>query len=275
MWGQWERIAEGLGAMRVLIQHRVPLYFRHAVFRALGSPERGVTGAVIGRVDGDGHPVPGTDRTLDVDAICVAYGFAPSIELTLHLGCTHDYDPRLGLYFPRYDGRMQTDVKGVFVAGDVTGVGGKALAALQGQVAAISALEMLGMIPTATADDRRARLAPALRRQERFGRVLWERFKLRAGLFDLAGDDTVVCRCENVTAGEVRRSVGQGALDFRGAKLRTRVGMGACQGRYCYANVAALMAREAGCTPQEIGLLRVRPPLVPVPARVLAQAGAD
>jgi NADPH-dependent 2,4-dienoyl-CoA reductase/sulfur reductase-like enzyme len=264
IWGQWERVSEAAVYVRSLLKHRIPLKFQHAVYRAIGTPETGVQAAVIGRIDADGKPIPGTEQTLEVDTVCVAYGFAPSIELSLHLGCDHDYNPELGLYFPRHDERMQTTLKGVFVAGDVTGVGGKTMADLQGQVAGISALETLGAVSEAEANDFRARLRPKIQRERRFARWLWRRFRIKPGLFSLADDETLVCRCENVTAGQIRGSFTQGARDLRGMKLRTRMGMGICQGRYCAANAAAILAQEAGCSPEKMGTMSIRPPVIPV-----------
>lgn len=265
MWGQWGRMREGAGYLWSLRRHRVPMLFQHAVYQALGTPETGVQGAVIGRVDANGHPVAGTERTLEqVDTICIAYGFAPSIALTLHLGCGHVYNERLCAYIPRHDRRMETDLSGVFVAGDVTGVGGKGLADLQGHVAGISALENLGRLSTVEADRRRAKLGPGLKREERFARLLWRRFRIRPGLLDLIRDETTVCRCEGVTAGQLLQSMANGSRDLAGAKLRTRLGMGVCQGRYCSLNAAMLLARKAGCRVEDIGLTSIRPPIVPV-----------
>jgi NADPH-dependent 2,4-dienoyl-CoA reductase/sulfur reductase-like enzyme len=264
IWGQWKRISEAAVYARSLLKHRIPLKFQHAVYRAIGTPEAGVQAAVIGRIDVEGQPILGTEQTLEVDTVCVAYGFAPSIELSLHLGCDHDYNPKLGEYFPRHDERMQTTMKGVFVAGDVTGVGGKAMADLQGQVAGISSLEILGAVSEAEANAFRAHLRPMIQRERRFARWLWRRFRIKPGLFSLVGDETLVCRCENVTAGQIRESFAQGARDLRGMKLRTRMGMGICQGRYCAANAAAILAQEAGCSPEKMGTMSIRPPVIPV-----------
>jgi NADPH-dependent 2,4-dienoyl-CoA reductase/sulfur reductase-like enzyme len=264
MWGQWGRVKEAIVYMHSLLKNRVALRFRHAVYGAIGTPTSGVQAAVVGRLDPAGYPIPGTKETLEVDTICVSYGFAPSIELSLHLGCTQDYNPELGVYFPRHDERMQTTQKGVFVAGDVSGIGGKIMADLQGQVAGISALEMLGITSQAEAKSLRAGLQPKIRREQRFAQLMWKRFRIKPGYFKLASDEVVVCRCENVTAGQIRRSFAGGARDLRGAKLRTRVGMGMCQGRYCSSNVAAILAQAAGCSPEEMGTMSIRPPVIPV-----------
>ncbi|MEW5959164.1 MAG: NAD(P)/FAD-dependent oxidoreductase [Chloroflexota bacterium] len=264
MWGQWGRLRESAGYLRSLLQHRVPMLFRHAVFRAVGAPASGVQGAVIGRVDKEGHPIRGSEQLLEADLICSAYGFAPSIALTLHLGCAHDFDPRLYAYVPCYDERMQTDLDGVFVAGDVTGVGGQPLAELQGRVAGISALEFLGVLSGQEADTRRRKLQPFIKRERRFANMIWRRWQIKQGYFGLVDDETLVCRCEGVTAGQIRQSCAAGAHNLFSAKLRTRLGMGVCQGRYCTVNAAMLLAQAMNCSITELGLPSIRPPIVPV-----------
>ena len=270
MWGQWSRLAELAGYMASLLKSRLQIRFRHAIFRAVGSPETGVQGAVIGQVDAAGHPIRGTERSLEVDLICSAYGFVPSIAITLHLGCAHHFGPNLCTYVPRHDERMQTDVGGVFVAGDITGVGGQPLAELQGKVAGISALEALGALADQKANSRRRELLPALKREHRFAKMIWQRWQIKPGFFDLLDDDTLVCRCEGITAGQLKQSCSAGAANLFSAKLRTRLGMGICQGRYCTANAAMLLAQETNCPITEVGIPSIRPPLVPVRLKDIA-----
>jgi NADPH-dependent 2,4-dienoyl-CoA reductase/sulfur reductase-like enzyme len=240
------------------------MLFRHAVYRALGTAESGVTGAVVGKVDADGHPVAGTQREYQVDTICVAYGFIPSIAMTLHLGCNHIYDSNLQAFVPEHDEIFPTSVPGIFVAGDVTGAGGKPLAILQGQLAAISALEGQNKITKEQASRERARLTPAVQREKRFAKWLWNRYRVRTGLLDLADDETCLCRCEAVSVGDVRKSIANGGQDLYGVKLRTRLGMGQCQGRYCTSNAALLIAAQTGKPVSQISTPSIRPPIFPV-----------
>lgn len=264
MWGQWGKMQEFAGYLSSILRHRVPVLFRHTVWRAEGTAQNGVQRAVIGRVDANGSPIPGTQTSLDADLICVAYGFMPSIALTLHLGCAHDYVPHLAAYVPRHNEQMQTSLDGVFVAGDMTGVGGKALADLQGQVAGISALERLSLLTHDQAEARRRQLGPAVAREQGFADWLWDRWRTKPGFFQLLDDETLVCRCEGVTAADIRQSCADGAKNSAGVKLRTRLGMGVCQGRYCSANAAVLMAQAMDCAVTEIDLPSIRPPVVPV-----------
>lgn len=77
-------------------------------------------------------------------------------------------------------------------------------------------------------------------------------------------DDMLVCRCEEVTVGEIREAIRQGACDVTGVKRRTRAGMGLCQGRTCEKLVQAILRQELGNSPEEINAATARPPVRPV-----------
>ena len=77
-------------------------------------------------------------------------------------------------------------------------------------------------------------------------------------------DSTVVCRCEEVTAGSIRGYAKIGCLGPNQTKAFGRAGMGPCQGRYCGLTVTALLADANGQSPDETGYYRIRPPLKPV-----------
>jgi len=268
--GLKSRLGEALHSLRILTQKRTPLLFRHSVFQALGDQERGVEGAIIGKITPDGYPIPGTERNLEVDTICCSFGFIPSIELSLHLGCDHVYDSNLCAYIPFHDEHMQTSQPGVFIAGDVTGVGGKPLADLQGVSAGISALNHLGILTDQEANKQHSQLTAAVRREKRFSHWLWKRYRIREGLLDLIDDDTVICRCENVSAGEIKQSLENGGRDLYGVKLRSRLGMGSCQGRYCMMNAAMLISQKTGDAVEDLGIYSVRPPLTPTKLKSIA-----
>lgn len=83
-------------------------------------------------------------------------------------------------------------------------------------------------------------------------------------------DDVIVCRCEEVTAFEIRRAIAEGATDLTGVKRRTRAGMGLCQGRTCENLIARILAEELGKRAADIDAASARPPVVRVTFGVLA-----
>lgn len=95
----------------------------------------------------------------------------------------------------------------------------------------------------------------------------------RRGLYELATDDTVVCRCEEITLGDIRAAISGGADDLNAIKRITRTGMGSCQGRYCGPALQEIVARERGLPASAVVPLNPRPPVRPVPIHALAGHG--
>jgi len=103
------------------------------------------------------------------------------------------------------------------------------------------------------------------------GSLLLDRLTaVQDGLTDLITPETVVCRCEEVTAGEVLEVLDEGAVELGEIKRMTRAGMGLCQGRMCSPALAVLLARRTGRRPETLDPPSVRPPVKPVPIEVLA-----
>jgi sarcosine oxidase subunit alpha len=116
----------------------VPILTSHTVVRALGK-ER-VEGAMIAQIDGKFEPIPGTERELAVDLICLAVGLNPSTRLLEQAGAQMGYVPELGGRVPLHSPLMETTVPGVYVAGDCAGIGEASTAMLEGELAAFSLL---------------------------------------------------------------------------------------------------------------------------------------
>ena len=216
----------------------------HVIVRAEGDGR--VERATIARADGDWAPA-GRERTFEVDAVCTAYGFTPSVELARALGCDlHDAGVA-------HDDEMRTSVDGVFVAGEVSGVGGSDLALVEGEIAGLAAAG--SAVPVALRG-RRAKLAG-------FARILADLFDPRPGLLGLATPTTVLCRCEDVTAGDVDDAVAEGATTMAALKIVTRCGQGPCQGRVCERLVCERLP-----VPERFS---ARAPIRPIPLGVLME----
>lgn len=270
-FGQWALIADALGYAWCIVKARIPLLRGHIILEARGDGK--VEEAVIARVDGDWRAIPGTARTVETDAVCVGYGFVPSVELTRLAGCEHRYEPRLGGWVPVRTETMATSVGNVYAAGDCAGVAGSFVAVEEGRIAGIAAAQALGCL---SADDAKGRMAPSWSRLvglKRLRAALDAISVPRAGLYELAKDDTVVCRCEEIALGEIRTALTNGADDLNAIKRMTRMGMGNCQGRYCGPALQEIIARERRISPNDLVPLNPRPPIRPVPISALAGEG--
>lgn len=267
-WGQWTLIADAWHYWSGIRKAGIPLWREHIIVEARG--EGRVEEAVVAGVDQDWRPVPGSARTLAVDTVCVGYGFVPSVELTRLAGCEHRYDPLLGGWVPVRGESMATSVPNVYAAGDCAGVAGSFVAIEEGRIAGLAVAQALGRL---SADAVTRRMQPSRERLgglTRLRRALDEISVPRPGLYELAKDDTIVCRCEEITLREIRAALGGGVTDLNEVKRATRMGMGNCQGRMCGPALQEIIARECGVPPAEIGPLNPRPPIKPVPITALA-----
>lgn len=252
------KLPEAAGYAARLARHRVPFLPGHTVVAAHGQ-ER-LEAVTVAALDPAGRVRPGSRRRIACDTLAVGHGMQPHTDLAETLGC------RLDGTDVHVDDEQRTSVPGVWAAGETTGIGGAALAYAEGHIAGRSAAARLrGLVP----DPRAWAAAAASRRRLR---ELYAAIDAvcapPAHWSEQVTDDTVVCRCEEVTAGRVRAAAGDlGAGDLRTVKLLTRAGMGWCQGRMCGPAVAGL----AGCAP-----VPARRPLArPVPLGVLARTGGE
>ncbi|MEU3378777.1 NAD(P)/FAD-dependent oxidoreductase [Streptomyces caelestis] len=245
------KLPEGAGHAARLLRHRVPVLTRHTVVRAHGDTR--LTGVTVAALDTAGRVRPGTERQVPCDTLAVGHGMLPHTDLAEGLGCGLD-----GLAVA-VDAEQRTDVPGVWAAGESTGIGGAALALAEGHIAGCSAAAHLrGTVPGPAPAAFKART-----KLRSSAAALDAAYAPPAHWPEQVTDDTVVCRCEEVTAGAVRDALDLGAGDERTVKLLTRAGMGWCQGRMCQTAVAGL----TGCPPAPSRRSFARP----VPLGVLAR----
>jgi NADPH-dependent 2,4-dienoyl-CoA reductase/sulfur reductase-like enzyme len=177
----------------------------------------------------------GKTRTVSCDYLACGFHLVPNTELAEVLGCRFENG------CVDVDEFQQTTVESVFCAGEPTGIAGIESSLVEGTIAGLAAS---GQLDTARSH------FEARDKARRFGNALNAAFALRTELKKLADDDTIVCRCEDVRYGRLTEF-----NDSRDAKLQTRCGMGACQGRVCGPATEFLFGWKSGS---------VRPPIFPV-----------
>jgi len=190
------------------------------------------------------------------------------------MGAEQAWRPDLGGQIPVRDEQMQTSLPGVYAVGDGAGIGGVLLAEVEGEIAGLAAAGRIQGDPD-RANRAIRKLDKELERERRFQQMYSELFTPEAGIYALAKADTILCRCEEVTLGQVHDAVALGQTSTNEVKMVTRCGMGECQGRMCGHLVAQAVAKATGKSVADVGLLAPRPPLFPVPILDLAQISAQ
>ncbi|MCW5296361.1 FAD-dependent oxidoreductase [Verminephrobacter eiseniae] len=274
--GHWRLLAQSAKALRNLRRHRVPIRFGTLVLRADGDPA--VEQVTLGSVDSAWQVQPGTERVLQADTLVIGYGLLAASELARQAGCAVHWRPAAGGWVVRHDAQMRTSVERVCVAGEPAGVGGAEVAFLQGQLAALGiAATLHGQEPSPTLARAMRQTARALGKARRWSDLVLRLFEPRLdALARLASDDTLVCRCEEVTAGSIREFLADNphVSDVNSVKLGCRSGMGYCQGRYCQHSVAQLLAQARQTGIEHLGVFTAQAPIKPVPAGALARLKA-
>ncbi|MGH3424715.1 MAG: FAD-dependent oxidoreductase, partial [Nocardioidaceae bacterium] len=201
------------------LRHRVPYRMGHAVIEARG--EGRVEEVVTARLRGDWSVVPGSERTLSVDAVCVGHGFTPQLELPLAAGCALD-----AAGFVAVDPHQRSTAARVYAAGEITGIAGAPASVAEGTVAGWIAAG--GDPAVIGAAGRRATAGRA------FAARLAGAHPIGTAWPGWLRDDTVICRCEETPYATLCRAATDAtAADPRAVKLTTRAGLGPCQGRIC------------------------------------------
>jgi len=257
-------ITRGLKYLTALRRGAVPVRYGVSGLRALGE-----TRLEALQYSGGGHR-----HEIPVHTLLVHFGLVPNTQLTEAAGCRHLWDDGPQCWRPEVDFWGNTSVPGVGVAGDNAVIGGARSAAHAGRLAALEAAHALGRLTRRERDlqgraDRRWMLADL-----RVRPFLEALHRLPDSLLATAEDATLVCRCEEVSAGQIRQAVRDGHRDPNQVKFITRCGMGPCQGRQCSLAVSQILAAETGRPVASHRPFRVRPPIRPLSLAELADLEA-
>ncbi len=228
------------------------LYRAGVTLTDIVSDETGPT-AVCWR-DAGGH-----DYHTECDMVGIGWHLRAETQLAGLAQCSFDYDPGWAQWLPRAD-RMGRAADGVYLAGDGLRLLGADGAEVAGRLAASACLADMGLpYPNPARDLRR------LARYERFARAIARAFPWPAGMVRSVPDEAMVCRCEGISAGDLRGSVDYAGSEANRVKSMVRVGMGRCQGRFCQLASAELIAEQAGIPVCKVGRLREQAPVRPLP----------
>jgi NADPH-dependent 2,4-dienoyl-CoA reductase/sulfur reductase-like enzyme len=257
-------LRKGIALTRVLAEARVPVHRGVQPLEIKGSRQDGVSAVEVALAGGK-------RLELTCDAVALGYHLRPETQLADLAGCRFLFDETTQQWLPQIDADGRSSIKGVYLAGDGARVRGADAAERSGRLAALAALQDRGL-PV----DGMERLRAELARYTRFAAGLREAFPWPAKFATSLPDETIVCRCEAITAGELRRVVhATGAREANRAKAFSRVGMGRCQGRYC-AHAGAEIIAAAACVPlSSVGRLRGQAPVKPLPVALTEEIGDE
>jgi len=206
------------------------------------------------------------NRTFGLDAglVLLHEGIVPNTSLTMAGDCEHEWDEQQLCWRPKTNRWGQTSVEALYATGDCAGILGARAAPLSATAAVLAIAADLAKISVGERDRQGRPLHKTIDKEKGLRRFLDAVYRTPGQVRGSVADDTLVCRCEHIRAGELREIIKLGCVGPNQAKSFTRCGMGPCQGRMCGLTVTEIFAKELNKRPEEIGYFRIRPPVKPV-----------
>lgn len=246
--------AKGAGMMGSIIRARIPHFSGVSnIVISQGTDELGIS-----------FTSKGQNKQLSVATVLLHEGVIPDTRLSRLAGCIHDWNPLLRCWTPRTTQWGESSQAGVRIVGDGAGVLGAEAAAALGTLAALDVCHKATFI-TRNERDEQAEHANRLLTRVRFAQPLLDQYFCPSPSALSPSDDTIVCRCEELTAGTLREYIRNGSLTPDGVKAQSRSGMGQCQGRMCEHAILELIAEERGVDHDLITPLKIQAPIFPIP----------
>ncbi len=255
----WKNLQKGLGLKSKIRKSSVPVFNGVMKLEAKGDE----------RVESVSFSHSGKVSELQVDTLLLHDGVIPNTQITRQLDCEHEWIELQRYWKPQLDAWGNTSVKGIYVAGDSGGVYGAKAAENLGHLVALGVLADLKKI-SAEERDSGARAYRNNQTKELSIRPFLEHLFVPQ-IHIPEPDNTVVCRCEEATAGEIKDAVKYGATGSRQVKFHTRCGMGMCQGRMCNPTSAEIIAKQRKLPMEAIGYAKIRPPIKPIILNEIAE----
>jgi NADPH-dependent 2,4-dienoyl-CoA reductase/sulfur reductase-like enzyme len=265
---QLPKLTEGSRFLSRLFFSGVPLRFSTRIVEARGN---GTLAQVVSApVDGSGRMKSGREKIYPTQLLATGYGFSANIELAQMAGCLSEFAVERGGWVVKTDERLETSLPGIFAAGEITGVAGALKSICEGEIAALAILRQMGRPFGPALEKRLAKLLRQRQRHLQFGKYFNLLYSIPAAAYLDIPDDTLICRCEEVTMGDIRRAVANGYDTPATLKLALRSAMGDCQGRICGPVIYDILAALTGRSQADMTPLVVRPPVKPVSIGSLA-----
>lgn len=206
----------------------------------------------------------GAKQTVQIDALCMNAGFEPQNEILRLLGASMNYDPAMGHLRCQKGEHMETSVPGLYAIGDCSGLGGAPAARVEGEIAGACAAAEAGYGDASDLTPKHQKLTTRLGKHRAFQSKLWTLYDIAPRDTALLPDETTICRCEELTLGDIREGLSTTPGHVGTLKRATRVGMGRCQGRYCGPIAARMVSDATGKPIEDLSFFAPRVPIKPV-----------
>ncbi len=259
----WPKLFEGAFYTAQMMGNRVHTVKSARIVEARGNTN--FNAVIMAKTTPQGQVIQGTETKYCADALAIGYGFVPNIELAVQAGCDIEYQKGKGGWVVTADKNLESSVDSVFAVGEITGIAGGKKSYIQGKIAAISILKRLDKINLKKQGIKISKQIKQLHsldhKQIAYATFLNHLCQVPSNAYQQIHDDTLICRCENITMGTIKKAIEQGFTTSGGLKKATRCGMGRCQGRVCGTIISDIIMALTKKNPYDIGPSLSRAPV--------------
>lgn len=263
------KLLEGALHLARLTAARVPTHQGVRIVEARGHGR--LESVVWARADATGRIISGTEKIYSTQALAMGYGFTPNVELPQQAGCSLSYAAHKGGWAVDVDAAMATTVPDIYAVGETTGIAGAGKSFIEGRIAAGEILFRMGRLERRRYDAHMRPLQRFRQQQVRYGRFLNQLCRIPPDCYAEIPDGTIICRCEEIHMGDIRRQLAHGFATIHGIKRATRCTMGNCQGRTCGPILSDIIGAFTQRPPAAAGWVSARAPIKPVALGALAR----
>ncbi len=257
-------LLKGLQFVMAIRNARVPWYRQASDLRAEGGD----------RLQALSFNCGGKPHRIETGLLMLHQGVIPALHVADAAACETRWNDAQQCWQPIVDNWGQSSQDNIFIAGDAAGIGGARAAWLSGQLAGLQIAHQLGRLELEARDGEARAIRNARERHLAIRPFIDAYYRIDDALL-APPDETLACRCEEVTVAQLQALVTMGSSGPNQSKAFSRCGMGPCQGRFCGATMERVFARERAITPAEVGHFNARPPLKPITLGQLANSDGD
>ena len=258
---------KGIRYLLFLKLNKVPVFYDYEITNIEGK-DCGLTGTIQNN--------EGTDnKCFEVDCICLGYGFNSSNNMLRYIDCKHDYKcDSNSLVTYRHDD-FQTTVKDIYAIGDCVQINGAQVAEIEGILSGYNVAESLNYDINSEYFEEKIIYESKLQKLKTFQDNLWKLYKTNNNNLAFLDKDVEICRCECIKYSTLENALENGFTNISDLKLKTRVGMGPCQGRYCGQIVIDILKHNFGVKIKETDFFSPRIPFMPLNIENLIESVGD
>lgn len=256
----WRDLRKGVRMLGQLRRHQVPVYAGAEAFAIQGTD----------RAEAVSFTCKGREHRIESALVLLHQGVVPNTQFSWSLRAKHTWNETQLCWVPETDEYGQIEDTGIYIVGDSRGIVGAKASASQGRLAAIAIASKLQRSDVSDCGAVEKALRADLHKQLHIRPFLDALYRPPVSHRIPQEDSVIVCRCEEVTAGQIRKYTDVGCQGPNQTKAFGRCGMGPCQGRLCGLTVTELIAEARGVSPEDVGYYSIRPPIKPVTIGELA-----